>query len=176
MSSFNKVLLMGNLTRDPQVKQLPSNLVVADFGLACSRRYRTAAGEDREETTFVDCSAFGRQAEVISQFCRKGKPLFIEGRLRYDSWEDKQSGAKRSKLSVVVEHFQFIGGRDAAAGPGGPPADVFGNERQWRTPKDGRVNDRDSGPEAAANRQRRTKTAQLPFGEEKQFEESDIPF
>lgn len=184
MSSFNKVMLMGNLTRDPQVKHLPSNLVVAEFGIACTRHYRTAGGDDREETAFVDCSAFGRQAEVISQFCKKGKPLFVEGRLKYDSWDDKQTGAKRSKLSVVVENFQFVGGRDDATGPGSRGADVFGNDRPrateraelWRTPG-ANVNEQEKPTETApAPRKRRGRTAQLPFGEEKQFEEADIPF
>lgn len=119
MSSFNKVLLMGNLTRDPQLKMLPGNSVVAEFGLASSRRFRTAAGEDREETAFVDCAAFGRQAELIHQFCKKGKRLFLEGRLKFDSWDDKQNGSRRSKLSVVVESFQFIGGREGAADSSG---------------------------------------------------------
>jgi single-strand DNA-binding protein len=176
MSSFNKVMLMGNLTRDPQVKQLPNNTVVADFGLACSRRYRTAAGEDREEATFVDCSAFGRQAEVISQFCKKGKPLFIEGRLKFDSWDDKQTGAKRSKLSVVVENFQFVGGRDEASGPGSRGADVFGNDRAWRSPRSNGAVEQTPAAGTAPQRKRRARTAQLPFGEEKQFEEADIPF
>lgn len=183
MSSFNKVMLMGNLTRDPQVKHLPGNLVVAEFGIACSRRYRTAAGEDREETAFVDCSAFGRQAEVISQFCKKGKPLFLEGRLKYDSWDDKATGHKRSKLSVVVENFQFVGNRDDATGPGSRNADVFGNDRPrsteraevWRSPG-ASVQGEKPAETALPPRKRRPKTAQLPFGEEKQFEEADIPF
>jgi single-strand DNA-binding protein len=163
MSSFNKVMLMGNLTRDPQIKQLPNNSVVAEFGLACSRRYRTAAGEDREETAFVDCSAFGRQAEVINQFCKKGKPIFVEGRLKYDTWDDKQSGNRRSKLSVVVENFQFIGARD----PDAPTAtDPAGKERPWRA----------ENSDAPAPRRKRVKTAELPFDKERHFEEADIPF
>ena len=121
MPSFNKVVLMGNLTRDPQLKHLPSNLVVDEFGLACNRRYRTAAGEDKEEVAFVDCTAFGRQAETIGQYCTKGKPLFVEGRLKYDTWDDKQGGGKRSKLSVVVENFQFVGA-PRGAGEGGAAA------------------------------------------------------
>jgi single-strand DNA-binding protein len=177
MSSFNKVLLMGNLTRDPQVKHLPSNMIVAEFGLAASRRYRSAAGEDRDETTFVDCSAFGRQAEVISQFCRKGKPIFVEGRLKYDSWEDKQTGGRRSKLTVVVENFQFVGSRDAASGPGSGAADMFGSERAWKSPApaNGQTPAHDD-PVDAPPRKGRTKTADLPFGPEKQFQEADIPF
>ena len=162
MSSFNKVILMGNLTRDPQTRQLPNNSVVADFGLACSRRYRTASGEDREETAFVDCAAFGRQAEVISQFCKKGKPLFVEGRLKYDTWDDKQTGSRRSKLSVVVENFQFLGGRDTSAS-----ADIFGSDRANRP---------NPGASERASRNPPARSAQLPFGEEKQFEEADIPF
>ena len=95
MPSFNQVLLMGNVTRDPQIKALPNGSQVADFGIAVKRKYRTAGGEDKEETCFVDCAAFGKQAEVIGQYCTKGKPLFIEGRLKYDTWEDK-AGGKRS--------------------------------------------------------------------------------
>ena len=164
MSSFNKVMLMGNLTRDPQMKMLPNNSVVAEFGLATTRRYRTAAGEDREETAFVDCAAFGRQAEVINQFCKKGKPLFLEGRLKYDTWDDKQSGAKRSKLSVVVENFQFVGGRDT---DGATATDASGKERPWRTA---------DHPDSPAPRRKRVKTAELPFDKERHFEEADIPF
>src|SRR5688500_13433211 len=97
MPSFNKVLLMGNLTRDPQLRHLANSTVVAEFGLACNRRYRTAAGEDREEVAFVDCTAFGRQAETIGQYCTKGKPLFVEGRLKYDTWEAKGGEAGSGK-------------------------------------------------------------------------------
>ncbi|HEX8912696.1 MAG TPA: single-stranded DNA-binding protein, partial [Humisphaera sp.] len=110
MASFNRVTLMGNLTRDPQLKQLP-NTTVAEFGLAMSRKYRAGDGEDREEVCFVDCTAFGRQAETIGQYCQKGRPLLVEGRLKFDSWDDR-TGGKRSKLSVVVENFQFLGKRE----------------------------------------------------------------
>src|SRR5215213_1068206 len=120
MASFNKVLLMGNLTRDPQLKYLPSsNTAVAEFGIACNRKFRTAQGEDREEVTFVDVTAFGKQAEVINQYMTKGKPIFVEGRLKLDQWEDKNGGGKRSKLTVVIENFQFVGGRDGGGGGGG---------------------------------------------------------
>ncbi len=155
MASFNKVLLMGNLTRDPQLKQLPSNTVVAEFGLACNRKYKTAAGEDKEETAFVDCAAFGRQAEVIGQHCVKGKPLFVEGRLKYDTWDDKSGNGKRSKLSVVVENFQFVGGRDQDF-----PADMFVG----------------AGASRDAGRGGAHKASDQPFGQEKQFAEADIPF
>jgi len=113
MASYNRVFLMGNLTRDPQVKHLPGHahgqMVVVEFGLAVNRRYKTADGADKEEVAFVDCSAFGRQAETISQYCTRGKPIFVEGRLKFDTWDDKQGGGKRSKLAVVVENFQFLG-------------------------------------------------------------------
>jgi len=112
MSGFNKVVLLGNLTRDPELGYLPSQTPVVDFGLATNRRYRTKEGEDREETLFVDVTAFGKQAETIHEYCQKGRQLLVEGRLKYDQWEDKETKAKRSKLSVIVENFQFIGGRD----------------------------------------------------------------
>src|SRR4029078_6018908 len=111
MASYNKVILMGNLTRDPQMKYLPSQTAVVEFGLACNRRYKTQSGEQKEEATFVDCTAFGRTGEVINQYFTKGKPIFIEGRLKYDQWEDKQGGGKRHKLTVVIESFEFVGGR-----------------------------------------------------------------
>ena len=120
MASYNKVQLMGNLTRDPQLKYLPnSQTPVAEFGIACNRKFKTAQGEERDEVTFVDISAFGKTGELINQYFTKGKPIFIEGRLKYDQWEDKQGGGKRSKLTVVVNNFQFIGGRDGGGGGGG---------------------------------------------------------
>ena len=120
--SYNKVLLLGNLTRDVELRYLPnSNTAVAAIGLAVNRRFRTQTGEDREEVTFVDCEAFGRTAETMSQYLRKGRPVFIEGRLKLDQWDDKQSGQKRSKLKVIVEGFQFVdsGGGGGGGGEGG---------------------------------------------------------
>src|SRR5580698_9185467 len=122
MASFNRVLLLGNLTRDPQMKYLPSQTPVVEFGLACNRKFKAASGEMREEVTFVDCAAFGRTAEIINQYCTKGRPLFVEGRLKLDQWEDKNGGGKRSKLSVVVENVQLLGGRDGQ-GQGGSPGE-----------------------------------------------------
>ena len=109
MANFNKVYLMGNLTRDPEVRTTPSGMKIAKFGLAVNRRYRGRDEEVKEETTFVDIDAFGNQAEVIERYCQKGSPLFVEGRLRLDQWESN-TGEKRSRLSVVLEGFQFIGG------------------------------------------------------------------
>jgi len=115
MASYNKVFLMGNLTRDVELRSITGGQQVAEIGLAVNRRYRTKEGEDREETTFVDCEAWGRTAEVMKQYLSKGRPVFIEGRLKLDQWTDKD-GAKRSKMRVVIENFQFIGG---PAGEGG---------------------------------------------------------
>src|SRR5258706_14851733 len=102
MASFNQVILMGTLTRDPQLKYLPSQTAVAEFGLACSRKFKTQSGEEREEVLFVDCSAFAKTGEVINQYFTKGKPIFIQERLKYDSCEDKQGGVKRSEMTGVV--------------------------------------------------------------------------
>jgi len=105
--SFNKVFLMGNLTRDVEVRHTSGGSQVANIGLAVNRRFRTQSGENREETTFVDCEAWGRTAEVMGQYLAKGRPVFIEGRLKLDQWQDQQ-GQNRSKLRVVVENFQFV--------------------------------------------------------------------
>jgi single-strand DNA-binding protein len=109
MAGFNKVILMGNLTRDPELRYSPKGMAIAKLGLAVNRVWRTEAGEQKEEVTFVDVDAFGRQAETIGQYLKKGRPILIEGRLRLDTWDDKQSGQKKSKLGVVLENFRFIG-------------------------------------------------------------------
>jgi single-strand DNA-binding protein len=108
MASFNKVYLMGNLTRDPEVRTTTTGLKIAKLGLAVNRRYRTRDNEQKEETTFVDIDAFGSQAEILERYCQKGSPLFVEGRLRLDQWQTS-SGDNRSKLTVVLENFQFLG-------------------------------------------------------------------
>jgi len=120
MANFNKVYLMGNLTRDPELRYTPKGQAVVKFGLAVSRRYTTESGEAREEVTFVDIDGWGKQAEVISQYCKKGRPLFVEGRLRLDQWDDKTTGQKRSALKVTLEGFQFIGA--PPTGEGGAPS------------------------------------------------------
>jgi len=112
MASLNKVMLIGNLTRDPQLKYLPNQTAVCEFGLATSRKFKGADGNQREDTTFIDCTIFGKTGETFNQYMSKGKPCYLEGRLKFDTWEDKQGGGKRSKLSVVVEEFQFLGGRE----------------------------------------------------------------
>lgn len=108
--SLNKVMLIGNLTRDPELKSLSNGNSVTDLGMALNRSYKTADGEKKEETTFVDITFWGRQAEVIAQHCKKGRQLYVEGRLNLESW-DSPEGQKRSKLKVVGETFQFIGSR-----------------------------------------------------------------
>lgn len=119
-ANFNKVILMGNLTRDPEMRVLPSNMPVASFGLAVNDRFKNKQTDQWEERpNFIDCEAFGRTAENIGKFFSKGKPIFIEGKLRLDQWEDRQSGQKRSKLKVVVDTFQFVGGREGGGGSGG---------------------------------------------------------
>lgn len=118
MAAFNKVILMGNLTRDPQLKYLPNNNPVCEFGLAVNRRWRDREGNQHDEVCYVDLAAFGRQAEVINQYMSKGRPMLVDGRLKFASWTG-QDGQKRSKLSVVVESFQFVGPREDAAPSGG---------------------------------------------------------
>ncbi len=129
MANYNKVILMGNLTRDPQLRYLPSNTAVCEFGLAVNRRYKGADGEMKDETCFVDVDTFGRTAETINQYMNKGRAILIEGRLRFRQWTT-EDGQKRSKLSVVAENFQFVGGRGEGGGSPGraaaataPPAD-----------------------------------------------------
>src|SRR5687767_9758702 len=123
MAGFNKVILIGNLTRDPELRYTPKGTAVAKLGVAVNRQWKTDTGESREEVTFVDVDAFGRSAEVIGQYCKKGKPLMIEGRLKYETWDDKQTNQKRSKLSVVLESFQFLGdGGGGNRGGEGAPA------------------------------------------------------
>lgn len=119
MASYNKVILIGNLTRDPELRYTPKGTAIARIGMAVNRSWKTDTGETREETTFVDVDAFGRQAEVIGQYMRKGRPFMVEGRLKLDQWEDKQSGQKRSKLGVVLESFTFLdsGNRGEANAP-----------------------------------------------------------
>jgi single-strand DNA-binding protein len=109
MSSFNKVILMGNLTRDPELRYTPSGTAVAKLSLAVNRSWRSDSGETREEVTFVEVDSFGKQAETVGQYLKKGRPLLVEGRLKMDQWEDKQTGKKRSRLGVVLEGFRFIG-------------------------------------------------------------------
>lgn len=131
MANFNKVLLVGNLTRDPQLSYLPSQTAVVDFGLAINRNWTGKDGSKKEETCFIDCRAFGRTAETINKYLSKGRPVLVEGRLTFNTWTG-QDGSKHSKHRVTVENFQFLGG---APGAGEQPA---GQARQAvRTPQQG---------------------------------------
>lgn len=116
MANLNRVLLIGNLTRDPELRVTPKGTAICQFGLAISRSFKDESGQTREEATFVDIEAWGKQGETIAKYCTKGRQLFVEGRLRFDQWEDKQTQQKRSKLKVVLENFQFLGSREG--GPG----------------------------------------------------------
>ena len=119
MANLNKVMLIGNLTRDPEIKYTPKGTAIADIGLAVNRNYTTESGEKREEVTFIDVTLWGRVAEIVGEYCKKGRPLFVEGRLQLDTWDDKATGQKRSKLKVVGDNIQLLGGREAGGGPGG---------------------------------------------------------
>ncbi len=112
-------MLIGNLTRDPEVRYTPKGTAVTDIGLACNRSYTLDNGERREDVTFIDVTLWGKSAELVGQYMKKGRPIYVEGRLQMDSWDDKQTGQKRTKLKVVGENFQFLGGRDDQGGGGG---------------------------------------------------------
>jgi single-strand DNA-binding protein len=140
MAGFNKVLLLGNLTRDPQLSYTPNQTAVVDFGVATNRKWTGQDGSQREETCFVDCRAFGRMAENINKFFSKGKPIFLEGRLTFDSWT-AQDGSKKSKLRVTVENFQFLPGT-GGPGPGpGPGAEAPDQGLDEAGPPRGRSNE-----------------------------------
>ena len=121
-ANFNKVILAGNLTRDPELRYTPKGLAIVKIGLAINRKWRSESGEMKDETTFVDVDAFGKTAETIGQYLKKGRPILIEGRLRYETWDDKTTGAKRSKLGVVMDSFQFIDSGNRGDSEGGAPA------------------------------------------------------
>jgi single-strand DNA-binding protein len=123
MASFNKVILAGNLTRDPELRYTPKGSAVANFSLAVNRTWKTESGESKEEVSFIEIEAWGRQGEVIAQYMRKGRPLLVEGRLKQDTWEDKNTHQKQSKLKVVLEGFSFIDskGPEGGAAPSDAP-------------------------------------------------------
>jgi len=152
MPSYNRVILIGNLTRDPEVRFATGNNAICKFGLAVSRNYTTRDGEKREETTFVDIDAFGKVGEILGKYLQKGRPVMIEGRLQLDSWETKE-GEKRQKLKVVCENFQFLGGRgDDGGGSGGG-----GNFEKTSPPQ-------------------RESSTRSGSGSSEEFDDEDIPF
>ena len=131
MANVNKVILIGNVTRDPEVKFTSKGSAVTDIGLAINRNYTLDNGEKREETTFVDVELWGRLAEIAGEYAKKGRPLYVEGRLRMDTWEDKASGQKRSRMKVVGENLQLLGGRTEG---GGRPSSGGGEHESHESP------------------------------------------
>ena len=132
-ASLNKVFMMGNLTRDPELRQAGGQQICG-FGIALNRTYQTARGETREDVCYVDVEAWGRTADIVSQYARKGSPLFVEGRLRYDQWDDRETGKKRSRLTVTAENVQLLGGprdNNGMAPQGGYAEDMPGGQRPY---------------------------------------------
>ena len=170
MASFNKVMIMGNLTRDPEIKYTPKGTAIADIGLAVNRNYTTDSGEKREEVTFIDVTLWGRVAEIVGEYCKKGRPLFVEGRLHLDTWDDKTTGQKRSKLKVVGENIQLLGSREGGAGGGGGTGGGGGGEHgesrsEGRPPQQNRPASRPASP-----------PARPPADPDLDAPEDDIPF
>ncbi len=162
MANLNKVLLIGNLTRDPELRTLPSGMAVCSFGMAINRNFTDREGNRREETAFVDVESFGKQAETISRYMNKGRSIFVEGRLKLDQWETP-AGEKRSKLRVVLENFQFVGGRgddDDRAIPG----DGFASTASSTTKQPG-----DESPLSSPS-------DEADAGGKADLEEDDVPF
>lgn len=112
---YNKTILLGNLTRDPELRVTPKGTSCCQFGLAVNRKYKTEAGAEGEEVLFIDVESWGKQAETVAKYFSKGKPILVEGRLKLDQWDDKATGQKRSKIKVVLESFTFVGGKDERA-------------------------------------------------------------
>ncbi|MCL5946078.1 MAG: single-stranded DNA-binding protein [Planctomycetes bacterium] len=170
MANLNKVFLMGNLTREPKLSYTPNQTPVCDLGLAVNRRWTGQDGQPHEEVTYVDCSAFARTAETLAKYLHKGRPVFIEGRLKLDQWE-AQDGAKRSKMRVIIENFQFIDSRPAGSGAeatspdeGGDPSDKPANRAAIRPTPAARPAATDVPPHPAAE------------SEEPPIRDDDIPF
>src|ERR1041384_6758197 len=133
MPALNKVLLMGNLTRDPELRVTPKGTPICQFSLAINRTFKMESGETREEVIYVDIEAWGKQGETIAKYCTKGRPLYVEGRLRLDQWEDKNTKEKRSRMKIVLEQFQFLG--DSRGGGGGGAAAPSGEFDQSASPE-----------------------------------------
>jgi single-strand DNA-binding protein len=160
MANLNKVMLIGNVTRDPEIKYTPQGRAVTDLGIAVNRTYSTESGERREETTYVDVTLWGRTAETAGEYCKKGRAVYIEGRLQLDTWEDKTSGQKRSKLRVVGDNYQLLDRRRDGGEEGG------GSERPMR---------REGGEGGySSSRQEAPRQASRPSAPP--IEEDDIPF
>jgi len=167
MASFNKVMLIGNLTRDPELKYTPKGTAIADIGLAVNRTFTSDNGEKREEVAFIDVTLWGRVAEIVGEYCKKGRPLFVEGRLQLDTWDDKQTGQKRSKLKVVGENIQLLGSREGGGGGSGGG----GGGSEYSEPSESRPS-RPSGPP----QRRPSAPPPRPADPDLDPPEDDIPF
>jgi single-strand DNA-binding protein len=171
MPNLNKVMLMGNLTRDPEIKYTPKGTAIADLGLAINRVWTTDQGEKREEVTFVDVELWSRLAELAEQYLKKGRPVYIEGRLKLDTWDDKTTGQKRSKMRVVGEVMQFLGGKEGSGGSGGSGPDEEMESRSSARPSSSPPPARRPTPQQAPPPQRKPVDPDLDAPEE-----DDIPF
>lgn len=170
-AGFNKVMLMGNLTRDVEIRFTPANTAVGSFGIAVNRTWRTPEGEKREEVSFIDCEVWGKQAEIMKQYLAKGRPVFLEGRLKLDTWKDKTDGSNRSKLKVVVEEFRFIDSKPGAGGGGGGG----GGGASHDSPHDSGPDEYDQSPRPSAPA-RRGGAGSAPSAPAQPMGEEDIPF
>lgn len=170
MANLNKVMLIGNLTRDPEIRYTPKGTAVVDLGLAMNRRYTAENGEKREETTFVDVTLWSRLAEIAAEYLKKGRSVYIEGRLQLDSWEDKQTGQKQRKLRIVGEEMQMLGGRDGGSGGGGAPRG--GGDYDEEPPQSYRQESRP--PQRSGGRP--AQTPKPPADPDLDVESDDIPF
>jgi single-strand DNA-binding protein len=175
MASYNKVMLMGNLTRDPEVRYTPKGSAVADLALAVNRTYTAESGEKREEVTYVDIVLWSKLAELAGQYLKKGRAVFIEGRLQMDTWEDKQTGQKRSRIKVVGENMQFV---DSRRDGGGGDEEGGGGGGGYSRPAQSRPSG-GGGQQRAAQPARQQPPANEEFNEgpiTEGMEEDDIPF
>src|SRR3990167_4841354 len=169
MANLNKVQLIGNVTRDPEIKYTPKGSAVTDLGLAINRFYSTDNGEKREETTFVDVTLWGRQAEVAGEYCKKGRSVYIEGRLQLDSWEDKVSGQKRNRLRVVGDNMQLLGSRPSSASSGS-------EEEESGSSRFSRSGSNRSEHSRSENNNEASPSSQSKAPMDSTDEEDDIPF
>lgn len=170
MASVNKVILIGNLTRDPELRYTPKGSALCEIGMAVNRKYRLESGEQKEEVTFLDVTFWGKQAETVSKWMKKGRPLYVEGRLQTDTWDDKTTGQKRYKTRIVAEEFQFLG--EGGGGSGGGERAPRGGDDQ---------HDDDRGPARSAPAPQRQAPSSQPARHNDEdgpigLDEDDIPF
>ncbi|MCX6968340.1 MAG: single-stranded DNA-binding protein [Verrucomicrobia bacterium] len=163
MANLNKVMLIGNITRDPEIRYTPKGTALTELTLAVNRRYTADNGEKREEATFIDVTLWGKTAEVAAEYLKKGRPLFVEGRLRMETWDDKTTGQKRSKLTVVGENIEFLNAREGGGGGGGASREYDEEPRSSR-PQQQRPASRPATPPKA------------PVDPDLDVEGDDIPF